>query len=1421
MPFLKGLEVLPGEESTKALSDCEAACNKSQAAVSQARTFLKNKLMEARKYGPETVKRVTEELNAHQSRLEGVSKKVDSFKKETIERKMAALMAEVIDGVSACEKKIEALVKAAEIFSSDSLETVTTAELKEAVEKTAVAEKEASASMLEVRKVYAAKQKEAKGADAVTALAKVQARINAAQQELAKTKKAAASGEKMIKGKEVLAEEDEKIKQIEADVASAEKKVKPGEEEAALGIEQAQPSDEDIETITVALTAGQKTLKASQRVVEANAAGSPGPLKASLQKLAERSKAALAKISEVMALTKDQREHVMSKAHVREGKAKVDEVEAAMEKVNEAELPFLKGIEILALKEATSTIADSEAAAAAVQTAVNAARNFIAAKNLEIKQFGEAASKPAADEFTQLTERVNSAAAKLGQFKKDTESRKKTALMQEAGEKVTAAENAVKQMAEAVEPFTKEGAEADISDEEGEKLVARLKETQALVSDASSFLAARQKEVAGNTERTETFKELQNKLKEAKAEMAKHQKVASGHEQRYTAKKILAETTETLAAMDADVKQAVDACTPLLEEGGEKFLVATSVRTLAAALRDHMKEKELTHEGLFNEIAGGVDGIPQDKFLPYLEKLPEALGREEIGFAEDRRVAIFKQIDSDSDGSISLSEFKAIFLQRFVCVKEITVTEGLEVAKSKTTAKIDSGTVLETINGPQTDASNGMVRIECTVVSSGKTGFVTMQGNQGTKFIDLISPFSTFCDELDKTIDDKIKGLAKVAGFFTAKGKELLTAGKEGPLAEARTEIGKLRPKVTAAQDTLRKLKVNVANGKKDFARKELAEKNAHIEARERKEAEAITGPASTKAEALEAAAKALEEAAKALVSLSGAELEAFATPIAVFEESKKLLETATQSFEDVKAAVAEQQEKLPKPDPKTPLKGPMLEAKRELQKMLGKSATVKKQCTAVMDSVRTKCQSIVDSRVAEVSSLLRKELQQKSLSLDALFLQIVSPGDERISEAAFGKYIEGIQGEAYKAEQITLLSRHIEMGGIGRRRFEAFLQQYFVIVKRIAITDDFDISQAKTIRKAESDEVVELLDGPRTDEKVGVTRIKAKSLSDGIEGWISLKGNQGTPFLQEVEKPFYSCQAEIALERDFKMDGEDGLIRTVKVDEVLELIEGPRKLTFEPSLRVRGKATADGAMGWFTAKDKRGVIFAEADNKYYSCTSSVAMTDNRDIKDCKVIRKLAVGELFTLEEGPVEDKEAQISRVKGKTVKDDQEGWITIKGNAGTVYAEPSTKHYCVLQDMPLSKKFQSSSSGEEVRVLTKGEAMQVLEGPKEETFQPETRVKCKAMSDGAVGWITNTSSNVKPWTPYYKCKAAAPLHDQLTVEGAALVRQVEVAETLELLEGPAQDGEELRMKARADKDGATGWVTIKDSKGKRFFES
>jgi len=407
------------------------------------------------------------------------------------------------------------------------------------------------------------------------------------------------------------------------------------------------------------------------------------------------------------------------------------------------------------------------------------------------------------------------------------------------------------------------------------------------------------------------------------------------------------------------------------------------------------------------------------------------------------------------------------------------------------------------------------------------------------------------------------------------------------------------------------------------------------------------------------------------------------------------------------------------------------------------------------------------------------------------------------------------------KDEHAKLLFRHVQPGGIGRRRFSGLVQQYHVIVRAIALTNEFEISKSKTLRKAEEGEIVEVLEGPSKDEKVGLLRIKARSLSDGVTGWITVKGNHGTPFLQEVEKPFYACNTEMSLETDF--EGSNA-VRMLKEDEVVELLEGPRKEEVPDAIRAKVKAASDGATGWLTLKNPRGVAFAEPNSNYYIITSSVALTDTLDIKNCSVVRKLSAGEALIVDGEPSPDNEANITRVKGKAAKDGKEGYITVKGNAGTVYAAPSEKYYAVVKEAPLHKQFKSDSA-ETVRMLEVGEAVEVVEGPRSETMEPAVRVKGRALHDGAVGWIALRPDSVRAWTAYYKCTEAADLLKNQVGKDKEIIRQVAVGEVVELLEGPTileEDGKKtVCMRGRAEKDGAIGWVIVRDASGKLLFDN
>lgn len=154
-------------------------------------------------------------------------------------------------------------------------------------------------------------------------------------------------------------------------------------------------------------------------------------------------------------------------------------------------------------------------------------------------------------------------------------------------------------------------------------------------------------------------------------------------------------------------------------------------------------------------------------------------------------------------------------------------------------------------------------------------------------------------------------------------------------------------------------------------------------------------------------------------------------------------------------------------------------------------------------------------------------------------------------------------------------------------------------------------------------------------------------------------------------------------------------------------------------------------------------------------------------------------------------------------------------------MYAEENTRLYTLLVDTPLQKSF-SSDQAPTLRMLSKGEAVEVVEGPKDEKFDEVLRIRGRATHDGAEGWVTLKTQNLKPWTPSYKCTASTVIHDSLAGKSAQVVRRIEAGEVVEVLDGPIEDSETgvMRVKGRSDKDGVAGWITIKGNQGSVFLK-
>merc|ERR1719265_1997888 len=154
-----------------------------------------------------------------------------------------------------------------------------------------------------------------------------------------------------------------------------------------------------------------------------------------------------------------------------------------------------------------------------------------------------------------------------------------------------------------------------------------------------------------------------------------------------------------------------------------------------------------------------------------------------------------------------------------MCVQTISITDGFEIAKSKTVVKLEVDDVVEIVGAQQT-LPNGVARIECRTVETNKQGWVTMKGNQGTTYLELFSPYNAFVKQTDKNIDAVIKVGNKAAGFIKTKTQALQNT-PAGPLADARQALTALRPQITAAQQKLDTLKKSVVESKAGYIRKQ------------------------------------------------------------------------------------------------------------------------------------------------------------------------------------------------------------------------------------------------------------------------------------------------------------------------------------------------------------------------------------------------------------------------------------------------------------------------------------------------------------------------------------------------------------------------------------------------------------------------
>jgi len=145
----------------------------------------------------------------------------------------------------------------------------------------------------------------------------------------------------------------------------------------------------------------------------------------------------------------------------------------------------------------------------------------------------------------------------------------------------------------------------------------------------------------------------------------------------------------------------------------------------------------------------------------------------------------------------------------------------------------------------------------------------------------------------------------------------------------------------------------------------------------------------------------------------------------------------------------------------------------------------------------------------------------------------------------------------------------------------------------------------------------------------------------------------------------------------------------------------------------------------------------------FYKVIKKAVLTETMSIKS-KTLRRLEVGEVLEVLEGPKKDDAAGVMRVRCREVNDSVIGWVTVAGNQGTIFLEPGGNVYQCIKETVMTDVL-SVSDGKKIKSIAKGDIIEVVEFSKDSQCDV-SRIKGKVKNDGTTGWVSISGNQGTP---------------------------------------------------------------------------
>jgi len=227
------------------------------------------------------------------------------------------------------------------------------------------------------------------------------------------------------------------------------------------------------------------------------------------------------------------------------------------------------------------------------------------------------------------------------------------------------------------------------------------------------------------------------------------------------------------------------------------------------------------------------------------------------------------------------------------------------------------------------------------------TGWVTMQGSEGTMYLGPFTAYASFMKSLDKAMTSAMSTSAKAANFINQKGEDVQDC-KQGPLADAKVELTKLRSQVSVMQMKLDQLKKRVEEGKKEHSKREELERKKQEEKKDRRAASLILKAISDKVSNAQAGLSKMEGQASPLTSVSEADLgKVSSSPLEVSKASAASFDEVLSLFAEAKECIKAHEGKVLKAP-----KGPWSELNQAMSKQQREVFVIGKKANEIMSII-------------------------------------------------------------------------------------------------------------------------------------------------------------------------------------------------------------------------------------------------------------------------------------------------------------------------------------------------------------------------------------------------------------------------------------------------------------------------------------